>query len=282
MIKMVEAVEESQVPMTLEPVQKPETVTTNGLKAVTHLMKILDEKPDKVMINGKRHIEFDDWVLLGQFYGVDVDTSDEAEPVEVFGVKGFKAKASVINIKTGRKVGGATAYCMSNEKNWINKPFFQLASMAQTRAGSKALANILRGFVALKGISGTPAEEMIMGNGRKPAPAQSKKKPARARASDEEAVDDIINNAVDADFKEKKKPSPPKKTKQEDEAETVDMSPIDLKPLLGINDELDKWLHLAEDTPTTKNQVVEACQDLLGDSKITKAEIDKVKEALKG
>lgn len=284
---MSEVIEESQVPMTLEPVQKPETVTTNGLKAVTHLMKILDGKPDKVMINGKRHIEFDDWVLLGQFYGVDVDTSDEAEPVEVFGVKGFKAKASVINIKTGRKVGGATAYCMSNEKNWINKPFFQLASMAQTRAGSKALANILRGFVALKGISGTPAEEMIMGNGRKPAPAQGKKKPtrkpARARASDEEAVDDIINNTVDAEYQVKKKtPSPAKQTKKTDEAETVDMSPIDLKPLLGINDELDKWLHLAEDTPTTKNQVVEACQDLLGDSKITKAEIDKVKEALKG
>lgn len=283
---MSEVIEESQVPMTLEPVQKPETVTTNGLKAVTHLMKILDEKPDKVMINGKRHIEFDDWVLLGQFYGVDVDTSDEAEPVEVFGVKGFKAKASVINIKTGRKVGGATAYCMSNEKNWINKPFFQLASMAQTRAGSKALANILRGFVALKGISGTPAEEMIMGNGRKPAPAQGKKKPtrkpARARASDEEAVDDIINNAVDAEYQVKKKPRPPKKTKQEDEAETVDMSPIDLKPLLGINDELDKWLHLAEDTPTTKSQVIEALQDLLGENRITDEEVGKVKEALGG
>ncbi|HII92254.1 MAG TPA: hypothetical protein HA262_08840, partial [Methanosarcina sp.] len=132
---MSEVIEESQVPMTLEPVQKPETVTTNGLKAVTHLMKILDEKPDKVMINGKRHIEFDDWVLLGQFYGVDVDTGDEAEPVEVFGIKGFKAKAKVIDIRTGKKVGGATAYCMSNEKNWINKPYFQLASMAQTRAG---------------------------------------------------------------------------------------------------------------------------------------------------
>lgn len=189
---MTEAIEEGQLPVTLEPVANPERVTANGLKAVTHLMKILDEKPDKVMINGKRHIEFDDWVLLGQFYGIDVDTGDEAEPVEVFGIKGFKAKAKVIDIKTGKKVGGASAYCMSNETNWKNKPFFQLASMAQTRAGSKALANILRGFVALKGISGTPAEEMMRNNNkqartvnnkkpanaRKPAPAQSDKPPA--------------------------------------------------------------------------------------------------------
>jgi hypothetical protein len=284
---MSEVIEESQVPMTLEPVQKPETVTTNGLKAVTHLMKILDEKPDKVMINGKRHIEFDDWVLLGQFYGVDVDTSDEAEPVEVFGVKGFKAKASVINIKTGRKVGGATAYCMSNEKNWINKPFFQLASMAQTRAGSKALANILRGFVALKGISGTPAEEMIMGNGRKPAPAQGKKKPtrkpARARASDEEAVDDIINNAVDAEYQVKKKtPSPAKQTKKTDEAETVDMAAVDLTKIKGINDELDKWIHTVEDVGANRDEVIGICQDLLGENRITDEEVGKVKEALGG
>jgi hypothetical protein len=284
---MSEVIEESQVPMTLEPVQKPETVTTNGLKAVTHLMKILDEKPDKVMINGKRHIEFDDWVLLGQFYGVDVDTSDEAEPVEVFGVKGFKAKASVINIKTGRKVGGATAYCMSNEKNWINKPFFQLASMAQTRAGSKALANILRGFVALKGISGTPAEEMIMGNGRKPAPAQGKKKPtrkpARARASDEEAVDDIINNAVDAEYQVKKKtPSPAKQTKKTDEPETVNMASVDLTKIKGINQELDKWIHTVEDVGANRDEVIGICQDLLGENRITDEEVGKVKEALGG
>lgn len=269
---------ESQVPMTLEPVASPERVTANGLKAVTHLMKILDEKPNKVMINNKRHIEFDDWVLLGQLYGVDVETG-EAEPVEVFEVKGFKAKAIVIDIKTGKKVGGASAYCMSNEPNWRNKPFFQLASMAQTRAGSKALANILRGFVALKGISGTPAEEMMMnGQGRN---NQSKRKPANAKKPAPPKADpteDEVNNIIDAEFEKK-----PQKPAKKDEPETMDMTQgdrVNLTELLGINEELDKYIHMAEDVGATAKEVYNECEELLGKQQLTPTEMKKVKEAI--
>jgi len=72
---------------------------------------------------------------------------------------------------------------------------FQLASMAQTRAGSKALSNVLRGFVALKGISGTPAEEMVgVKNGskppRNPSPPKQGKQPTPPKPSEPEGVQD--------------------------------------------------------------------------------------------
>lgn len=131
--------------------------TEMGLQVIK---KLLDSKSDAVVIRGKRYIEYEDWIALGNAYGITVETG-EAEPVEIFEATGFKAKAKVIKIEDGTVIGGAEAYCLDNEDNWRNKDYFQLASMAQTRAGSKALANALRFVVALdKTISGTPAEEM--------------------------------------------------------------------------------------------------------------------------
>jgi hypothetical protein len=199
MIKMSEI--ETQLPATVELSTAPEVATNDALRAVTYLMELLDKKPKKVMIHGKRHIEFDDWIILGNFYGIDVKTKD-AEPIDVFGVKGAKAKADVVRIDDGRIIGGAEAYCLYDEPNWIGKPFFQLASMAQTRAGSKALANVLRGFVALKGISGTPAEEMINqtqtnGNG-KPA---TRRPATKARTNPDDIIQDEVNDIVNETVK---------------------------------------------------------------------------------
>lgn len=271
---------ETQYPATIELAVEPATATNNGLNAVTYLMELLDQKPKKVMINGKRHIEFDDWVILGNFYGIDVQTG-EAEPVEVFGVKGAKAKAQVIKIEDGGVIGGAEAYCMMDEPNWRNKPFFQLASMAQTRAGSKALANVLRGFVALKGISGTPAEEMVnnrpqgrQGQNRNVRPV---KKPATRRPTakpKEETPPAGIDPSTVQDAETTPKP----------ETEQVDMTNgdrVNLAELKGINEELDKWIEMTKDVgPTTRREVLETCQDLLGNDEITKEEFREVKKKM--
>jgi len=190
-----------QVPATVELSTSPELATKKGIQAVTQLMKLLDQKEKPVIINGKRHMEFDDWIILGNFYGIDVRTGD-AEPVEIFDVRGAKAKAEVIRVDDGVVIGGAEAYCLSDERNWKGKPWFQLASMAQTRAGSKALANVLRGFVALKGISGTPAEEMINRNDRKPAPPKQARK-AKPQPQGKDGFDEDMPKAekgVDAEI----------------------------------------------------------------------------------
>jgi hypothetical protein len=280
------------IPQTVKLSIQPKRARADASSAVMYLKELLNQKKKKVIINGKRHIEFDDWIALGNVYGIDVRTHD-AEPVEVFGAQGAKAKADVVRIEDGVVIGGAEAYCLSNERNWRGKPFFQLASMAQTRAGSKALSNALRWVVAVEGISGTPAEEIeddhrddnFQNGDGKPKPSQAK--PAQVNGNkpkQQSKADDLKDNAVDADFQVKTETSDEgdetSEEAQADEPETMDMSGVNLDELKGINTELDKWLHMAEDTPTTKRQVLEACQDLLGDDKLKPEEFRTVKKTL--
>jgi hypothetical protein len=62
--------------------------------------------------------------------------------------------------RNGEIVGRGTAYCMRDESKWASRPIHGLASMAQTRATSKALKGPLGFIVQLAGYATTPAEEM--------------------------------------------------------------------------------------------------------------------------
>ena len=136
----------------------PDEVIASAKEVSEKLKALVESKPAKVVIHGEQYLEFEDWQTLGQFYGVAV-TTGEAMPVEVEGVKGARAVAKLISFRTGEVVGGAEAYCMRDEANWQDKPWFQLASMAQTRAGAKALRNRLAWVVVLAGYKPTPREE---------------------------------------------------------------------------------------------------------------------------
>lgn len=142
-----------------ELVQNPAQVMVQAREAAKVLQDVISRKPKPVIVNGEQYLEFEDWQTVLHFYGLSVKTGD-AQPVEVWGVKGFKAHADVIENRTGLIVGGAESYCMTDEDNWKDKPMFQVASMAQTRAGSKASSNVARWVVVLAGYRGTPAEEM--------------------------------------------------------------------------------------------------------------------------
>lgn len=139
---------------------KPEQDTKFAQNAAKYLVDIIKKNNWSRKLGGQsEHIQYEGWQTAGKYYGYTVRTHD-AEFIEYGETWGFKAKATVVNEKTGVEVGGAEALCMSDEANWKNKPKFQLASMAQTRAGSKALRQILGFVVALAGYSPTPAEEM--------------------------------------------------------------------------------------------------------------------------
>lgn len=144
----------------IELVREPTEVLGSARKAAKALTTVIDQKPRKVTIKGQTYLEYEDWQTVGQFYGYTTKTHG-AVPVEINGIKGAKAQADLIDFRSGLIVGGAEAYCLADEENWQHKPWFQLASMAQTRAGSKALRNRLAWVVVLAGYAGTPAEEMI-------------------------------------------------------------------------------------------------------------------------
>ena len=170
-------VSHQEVGITIHP---EETIEMASIAAKA-LKRVVSFKPKPVILNGEQYLEFEDLQLLAQFYGYAVKTGD-ASLVDIDGVKGAKAHADLIDLKTGYVIGGAEAYCMRDEDKWNTRPkyewqgegtaarrvkiadepvpWFQLASMAQTRAGAKALRNRLAWVVVLAGYKPTPAEEM--------------------------------------------------------------------------------------------------------------------------
>lgn len=161
-------------------IRTPSEIVKSAVEAARVLEDIIKQNKIKpVEFNGKRHLEIGHWQTIAKFFFCTPGTED-AEPVEIHGVKGFKAKAYVIDERTKERVGSAEAYCMMDEPKWntrakyeFNKntnkreyvgqekvPLFQLASMAQTRAASKALSNKFKYVAILAGYDPTPAEEM--------------------------------------------------------------------------------------------------------------------------
>jgi len=142
--------------------KSPDEIMGDARDAALALEKLIESNKRKPLeFNGKRFLENPHWQTIGAFFHTSVSTG-EAVYVEIGGHKGFKAKAQVIDVKTGSVVGSAEAYCMTDEPNWKHKPLFQLASMAQTRASSKAYANIYKYVAILAGYEPTPGEEMDM------------------------------------------------------------------------------------------------------------------------
>lgn len=143
----------------VKPIE-PSNDIEQGKKAATSLVELVKKAGLAKKFGGeKEHLFVEAWEALGKFYGLKVRTG-EVVPIEVAGVQGAKAKAELIDEFSGHVVGGAEAYCMRDEPNWKSKPFFQLASMAQTRSASKAFRMALAFVPALAGYATTPAEEM--------------------------------------------------------------------------------------------------------------------------
>lgn len=141
---------------------KPKRDTAFAHQSALVLKDIVTQNGWAIKLGQGVHLKYEAWQTIGKYYGYTVKTG-ESVYVEAGDIKGFEAKAWVIDNKTGMEIGGAEAGCFTDEPNWKNKPLFQLKSMAQTRAGSKALRQILGFVVALAGYSPTPSDEMIVG-----------------------------------------------------------------------------------------------------------------------
>ena len=137
----------------------PELVLEEATRAAKALQDVISRKARPVRFNGEQYLEFEDWMTVGRFYGITAKVTRTA-PVDFGDVRGFEATAVAINTNTGEEVSAADSMCLNDEPNWKSKPLFQLRSMAQTRACSKCLRNVLAWVVVLAGYRPTPAEEM--------------------------------------------------------------------------------------------------------------------------
>lgn len=146
--------QETQLPATA-----PAVVLDAAKEAAKALQDVIANKKKKVVFNGEQYLEFEDWQTLGKFYSITAKVM-EVKFVEYGEVKGFEAVAVALDTKTGMEISRAEAMCLNDEGNWKSKPLFQLKSMAQTRASSKVLRNVLAWVAVLAGYKPTPAEEM--------------------------------------------------------------------------------------------------------------------------
>jgi hypothetical protein len=144
--------------LTIHTQPNPEQKLEQGKAAAKALMTVANP----VTINGKAYLRYEDLQTIAAFFQCTAGTSDP-EYVEIDGIKGYKAQASVRN-KDGVIISTASAYCL-REGNWIDRENFSLASMAQTRSAAKALRNAFGWVITLSGcFEPTPAEEMPINN----------------------------------------------------------------------------------------------------------------------
>lgn len=136
----------------------PEAQLEYAQKAARALMKRVEAKKRKVIMNGRQYLEFGDWQTLGRFFGATVGI-ERSSVVERSGILvGYEARAIVY--QHGAIISSAEALCLRSEKNWAKRDEYAIKSMAQTRASAKALRNAFGWVAELAGYASTPADEM--------------------------------------------------------------------------------------------------------------------------
>ena len=122
------------------------------------LEQVIKQSKKKVIIHGKQYLTFENWQMLGAFFGYTVSANRTA-PIRVGEAQGWEAHAIVLD-RNGMVVSEADSMCLNDESKWASSPQFHLRSMSQTRACAKALRNCCSHVVELAGYECTPAEEM--------------------------------------------------------------------------------------------------------------------------
>jgi hypothetical protein len=122
----------------------------------TLLAEIIETGKLSMRIGRSEHVFFEGWATLGAFNHISVHTV-WTKPLE--DGRGWEARAEARTVD-GRPVGTAEAMCSRDEGNWAKAEDYAIRSMAQTRAGSKALKGPLSWVMTLAGKSPTPAEEV--------------------------------------------------------------------------------------------------------------------------
>lgn len=171
-----------QKPSRYEKFNGSASLMDDAKKIATELQDIVTKRELYSKIGKSVHVHYEGWCALGAMVGVTVrtvwcrpDKDDEGNYIAE------DAQVEVIDVETGAVIGRAESRCDADEisvrtsdgslyNRWLDargKPMrYAIKSMAQTRAGSRALASVLRWITVMAGYSGTPAEEAELGRDR--------------------------------------------------------------------------------------------------------------------
>lgn len=143
-------------PMSLFRTDDPAEVLKRAKETADALAPVIRKAGQVVSVQGKDYLTVEAWQTLGQQVGV---TPVVTETRRVSDPDGWEARCEARTLD-GRTIGAADSMCTRDEVRWKDSEDFEVRSMAQTRAMSRALASVLRFIPTLAGMGGTPAEEM--------------------------------------------------------------------------------------------------------------------------
>lgn len=133
----------------------PEQVVNRATKIANALADVIKQKGLSTRIRQKDYVRVEGWSTLGAMIGV-LPKEKHVNPID----NGYEAYVDLVRASDGVVIGGASAICTRDEKNWKDRDEFAVRSMAITRATGKAYRLGMAWIMELAGYAGTPAEEM--------------------------------------------------------------------------------------------------------------------------
>lgn len=156
MTKELEVVVSESVQLGAVQASSPEDIVNRASSVATVLAKVINEKKLFTVINGRKYVQVDGWATLGAMLGVlPREVSSEKQE------NGYLAFVELVRTTDGMIIGGASAICTREERNWKGRDEYAIKSMATTRATGKAFRLGFSWIMNLAGYESTPAEEMI-------------------------------------------------------------------------------------------------------------------------
>ena len=144
--------------LTFDIIPAPDEIIAQAQEQAKALMSVVDKQNLYQTIHGRKFLNVEGWQLLGSFVGLNA-ICQPSKRLDEAGVDGWSCYVEVHD-RTGQIVAGADAQCCRDEKNWKTSDDFQLRSMAQTRAISKAYRTKISFIAKMAGFEATPAEEI--------------------------------------------------------------------------------------------------------------------------
>jgi hypothetical protein len=125
------------------------------------LKRFIAERKLYTTIGGKAYVHVEAWQFAGAAMGiVPVVTSSERVMTDDPNEIKYRASVELHRIDNDQIVGAGYAYSSNTESRKRNFEEYAVASMAQTRAVSKAFRNVFGWLMKVSGYEATPYEEM--------------------------------------------------------------------------------------------------------------------------
>ena len=157
MAKDMEVIISESVQLGAVQVTSPEEIVARASSVATVLANVINEKKLYTVIGKKKYVQVDGWATLGAMIGI-LPRETKSEKID----NGYLAFVELVRTTDGMIIGGASAICTREERNWSKRDEYALKSMATTRATGKAFRLGFSWIMNLAGYESTPAEEMIV------------------------------------------------------------------------------------------------------------------------